>query len=71
MTLLEYLTSEFGIVPDEVQMQKIRLISFMDLDKEFNLNNINTEELPRYDCKVANRKHCYIHDQCQYCTDNK
>lgn len=45
MTLSEYITREFGIVPDEVQLQKIRLISFMELNKEFDLNNINTETL--------------------------
>ncbi len=33
MTLSEYITSEFGIVPDEVQIKKIYELSLLDLVK--------------------------------------
>jgi len=63
MTLSEYITAEFGIVPDEVQLVQIR-----EIVKEENLDSKVPEPLPKY-CKVGNKEYCFLHDQCQECTD--
>jgi len=71
MTLQEYITSEFGIVPDEVQLEKIRELSEEErIDRIIeNRTRKLPEPLPKY-CKVKDKEYCFLHDQCQECTDN-
>lgn len=71
MTLKEYITAEFGLIPDEVQLEQIR-----ELAEEERLDRIIEkrskkfpEPLPKY-CKVNNKEYCFLHNQCQDCTDN-
>jgi hypothetical protein len=71
-TLQEYITSEFGIVPDYVQLEQIREISEQErIDKIIeNMAGRVPEPLPKY-CKVGNKEYCFLHYQCKECNDNK
>lgn len=70
-TLQEYITAEFGIVPDEVQLEQIREISEQErIDNIIkNMAGRVTEQLPKY-CKVKDKQYCFLHDQCQECRSN-
>lgn len=102
MTLSEYITAEFGLIPDEVQLEQIRRlvsgemaqkiikqgdISFLartsdkrqyapfrqildDIELVDKDSVTKPEPLPKY-CKVKNKEYCFLHNQCQECTDDK